>query len=82
MSFPQYNSFILNDLPTNQKLLAQADYVIVETDADHQSRWPAYPQMPTLLAAMQSPRFRLWREYPDYLSDKGGKILIYRRVSK
>ncbi|MEN9218528.1 MAG: hypothetical protein Q6J33_05930 [Gloeomargarita sp. DG_2_bins_126] len=79
---PRYNSFILNDLPTNQKLLAQADYVIVETDADHQSRWPAYPQMPTLLAAIQSPQFRLWREYPDYLSDKGGKILIYRRVSK
>ncbi|APB35134.1 hypothetical protein GlitD10_2791 [Gloeomargarita lithophora Alchichica-D10] len=80
--FPQYNSFILNDLKTNQKLLTQADYIIVETDADHMSRWPAYPQMPTLLTDIQSPQFRLWREYPDYLSDQGGKILIYQRVSK
>lgn len=78
---PQYNTFILNDLETNQKLLAQADYVIIETDGDHHSRWPAYPQLPTLLADIQSPQFRLWRQYPDYLSDKGGKILIYQRVS-
>jgi len=80
--FPAYNSFILNDLNTNRKLLTEADYVIIETDADHIQRWPAYSQLPTLLAEVQSPKFRLWREYPDYLSDKGGKILIYQRVKQ
>ena len=80
--FPVYNSFILNDLTTNRKLLARADYVIVDTDTGEMQRWPAYPQLPALLAEVQSPKFRLWREYPDYLSDKGGKILIYQRVGK
>ena len=81
--FPQDYLFYFNDLKTNRKLLAEADYVIIELPFDHLSWLPAYSHLPTLFSEIQSsPRFRLWREYPDYLSDKGGKILIYQRVNK